>query len=104
MEYLHSPDNVPWIIKSYNPWDITKITTMLSSVVLSGKRDNLPGLLLVTPCAFTKILTMSRLFSAPWNTELGFTVHAFVDPVLLLRFFDPICSFFALTFLSFPCL
>jgi hypothetical protein len=53
MKYLHSPDNVPWVttkvpwvIKSYNPWDIIIITTMDPSVVLNGKRANVPGLLL----------------------------------------------------------
>jgi hypothetical protein len=42
MDYLHFPDNVPWVIKSYNPWDIIKITTLAPSVVLSGKRANVP--------------------------------------------------------------
>jgi hypothetical protein len=65
MDNLQSPDNVqwgttkvPWVIKSYNPWDIIKITTMLPSVVLSGKRTNVPGLLLVPHWPFTTILIM----------------------------------------------
>jgi hypothetical protein len=49
MEYLHSPDNVPWgttkvpwVIKSYN-------TKMPPCMVLSGKRVNGTGQLLVPP-------------------------------------------------------
>ena len=35
---------------------------------LSGKRTNVPDLLVVLPWAITTILTMGCLFSTPWDT------------------------------------
>jgi hypothetical protein len=42
---------------------------MPPSVVLSGKRTNVPGLLLIPRWYFTTILTMGRLFSTPCDTK-----------------------------------
>jgi hypothetical protein len=49
------------------PWDIVKITTMLPSVVLSGKGGNVLGLVLVPP----GLLQQSRSFSTPWDWTLN---------------------------------
>jgi hypothetical protein len=56
MDYLHSPDNVPWgttkvpwVIKSFSLWDFIITTSMPPRVVLSGKKINVPGLLLIPP-------------------------------------------------------